>query len=45
MAIDFQQIYTKIKEIGAGARDRKKTLEERRTRARDLLAAYDSKLE
>ncbi len=45
MAIDFQQIYTKIKEIGAGARERKKTLEDRRTRARDLLAAYDSKLD
>jgi hypothetical protein len=45
MAIDFQQIYTKIKEIGAGARERKKTLEERRARARDLLAAYASELD
>jgi len=45
MAIDFQQIYTKIKEIGAGARERKKTLEERRARARDLLSAYASELD
>ncbi|MFZ5910714.1 MAG: DNA double-strand break repair nuclease NurA [Chloroflexota bacterium] len=45
MAIDFQQIYTKIKEIGAGARERKKTLEERRSRARDLLSAYASELD
>ncbi|MFZ5822484.1 MAG: DNA double-strand break repair nuclease NurA [Chloroflexota bacterium] len=45
MAIDFQQIYTKTKEIGAGARERKKTLEERRSRARDLLSAYASELD
>lgn len=37
MPIDYQQIYTKIKEIGAGARERRKTLEERRAKARDLL--------
>lgn len=45
MAIDFQQIYTRIKEIGAGARERKKTLEERRKLARDLLSAYASELD
>jgi hypothetical protein len=42
MPIDYQQIYTRIKEIGAGARERKKTLDERRAKARDLLAAYAS---
>ena len=45
MPIDYQQIFTRIKEIGAGARERKKTLEERRVRARDLLAAYASELD
>lgn len=45
MPIDYQQIYTQIKEIGAGARERKKTLEERRTLARNLLAAFDSELD
>src|SRR5512134_224747 len=45
MPIDYQQIYEKIQEIGKGARERKKTLEERRLKARDLLTYYDSKLE
>jgi hypothetical protein len=45
MPIDYQQIYTRIKEIGAGARERKKTLDERRVKARDLLSFYDSKLD
>ena len=45
MPIDYQQIFTRIKEIGAGARERKKTLEERRAKARDLLAAYASELD
>jgi hypothetical protein len=45
MPIDYQQIYTRIKEIGAGARERKKTLDERRAKARDLLAAYDTQLD
>lgn len=45
MPIDYQQIYAKIQEIGKGARERKKTLEERRVRARDLLAAYASELD
>lgn len=45
MAIDFQQVYEKIKEIGAGARERKKTLDERRARARDLLAHYANELD
>ncbi len=37
MAIDFQQVYQKIREIGATAQQRKKTLEERRAHARFLL--------
>ena len=45
MPIDYQQIYTRIKEIGAGARERRKTLDERRTRARELLSAYASELD
>ena len=45
MPIDYQQIYTKIQEIGKGARERKKTLEERRSKARELLNAYASKLD
>ena len=45
MPIDYQQIYEKIREIGKGARERKKTMEERRSRARELLNAYSTKLE
>ena len=45
MPIDYQQIYAKIQEIGKGARERKKTLEERRTKARELLDAYASQLD
>lgn len=45
MPIDYQQIFTRIKEIGAGARERRKTLEERRVKARDLLNTYTSELD
>lgn len=45
MPINYQQIHIRIKEIGAGARERKKTLDERRTKARDLLTAYASELD
>ena len=45
MPIDYQQIYEKIQEIGKGARERKKTLEERRTQARDQLTNYSSQLD
>ncbi len=45
MPIDYQQIYTRIKEIGAGARERRETLDKRRTKARELLAAYSSELD
>ena len=45
MPIDYQQIYAKIQEIGRGARERKKTLQERRTKARDWLNKYASELD
>ncbi|MBI1856575.1 MAG: DNA double-strand break repair nuclease NurA, partial [Chloroflexi bacterium] len=45
MPIDYQQIYVRIKEIGAGARERRKTLDERRKKARGLLDAYASELD
>jgi NurA domain-containing protein len=45
MPIDYQQIYEKIQEIGKGARERKKTLEERRIKARELLNTYASELD
>ncbi len=37
MSIDFQQVYQKIREIGATAQQRRKTLDERRAQARALL--------
>jgi len=45
MPIDYQQIYEKIQEIGKGARERKKTLDERRSKARELLNVYASQLD
>ncbi|MFZ5858566.1 MAG: DNA double-strand break repair nuclease NurA [Chloroflexota bacterium] len=45
MPINFQEVYARIQEIGKGARERKKTLEERRAKARELLAAYGSELD
>ncbi len=45
MPIDYQQIHTQIKEIGAGAQDRKKKREDAQTKARELLFHYDSLLD
>ncbi len=45
MPIDYQQIYTQIKEIGAGVKERKRRKEEAQAKARELLAYYDSKLD
>lgn len=45
MPIDYQQVFIRIKEIGAGARERRRTLDERRAKARDLLAFYSSELD
>jgi hypothetical protein len=45
MPIDYQQIYTKIQEIGKGARERKRTLDERRALARSRLNDYAFQLD
>jgi len=45
MPINYQEVYARIQEIGQGARERKKTLDERRQKARDLLSAYASDLD
>jgi hypothetical protein len=45
MPVNFQQIYTRIKEIAQGAHDSRRILEERRIRARELLAVYASELD
>ena len=45
MPIDFQQIYARIREIAAGADERKRTLEEKRDLARGLLSTYASELD
>jgi len=45
MPIDFQQIYARIREIAAGADERKRTLEEKRDLARGLLNTYASELD
>ena len=45
MPIDYQQIYTRIKEIGQGAKERKKKKEEARAQARNLLSLYSTQLD
>lgn len=45
MPVDYQQIHARIKEIGAGAKERSKKIEERRSQARDLLHRYASELD
>ncbi len=45
MAIDFQQISLRIREIGKGARERKKTIDERREKTRALLNQYAGELD
>ena len=45
MAIDFQQIYERIKEIGQSVQERQETLEKRRTTAHDLLRKYSRDLD
>ena len=45
MAIDFQQIYTKIKEIGIGARERRERIENLRKHARNLLEQNANELD
>jgi len=45
MAIDFQQIYAKIREIGLGARERRERIENLRKLARDLLEENANELD
>lgn len=45
MPIDYQQIYTRIKEIGQGAKERRKKKEDAQAQARNLLALYASQLD
>jgi hypothetical protein len=45
MPINFQEVYARIREIGAGAQARRKTKEERQKLARSLLSAYASELD
>jgi hypothetical protein len=45
MPINFQEIYQQIQAIGKSASERRKTLEERRKQARDLLATYSEQLD
>jgi hypothetical protein len=45
MPIDYQQIYTRIKEIGAGAKERQKKKEEAQELAQNLLSSFNSELD
>ncbi|MDO8752868.1 MAG: DNA double-strand break repair nuclease NurA [Anaerolineales bacterium] len=45
MPINYQEIYTQIKEIGKGAKERRKKKEEAQASARKLLSFYDSQLD
>jgi hypothetical protein len=45
MPVNFQQIYRRVREIAEGAHESRKILEERRMRARELLALYASELD
>ncbi len=45
MPVDYHQVHARIKEIGAGAKERSKKIKERRSQARDLLQRYASELD
>ena len=45
MPINYQTIYTRIKEIGAGAKERRQKKEEARAHARELLNVFASELD
>jgi len=45
MALDFQQVYDKIKQIGAGARERQESLNKQRGHARELLGFYANRID
>jgi hypothetical protein len=45
MALDFQQVYDKIKQIGAGARERQESLDKQRSHASELLSFYTNRID
>ncbi|MFT3892168.1 MAG: DNA double-strand break repair nuclease NurA [Anaerolineales bacterium] len=45
MPIDYQQIYTKIQELGKGLRERRQTLEKRRADVWELMNAFNLDLD
>src|SRR5512139_191826 len=45
MPVNFQQVYSRVREIALNAQDNKRVLEERRILARQLLAVYASELD
>jgi len=45
MALDFQQVYDKVKQIGVGARERQESLDKQRNRARDLFSFYADRVD
>lgn len=45
MPVNYQEIYIQIKEIGKGAKERRKKKEEAQALARELLSFYDSQLD
>jgi len=45
MPVDYQQVHTRIKEIGASAHERRKTLDELRKKSRGLLLTYANQLD
>ncbi len=45
MPINYQEIYTRIKEIGKGAKERRKKKEEAQEQAQNLLETYSSQLD
>lgn len=45
MALDFQQVYDKIKQIGVGARERQESLNKQRCRAYELLSFYANRID
>ena len=45
MPINYQEVYTQIQKIGAGAKERRKKKEDAQAHARDLLNVYASELD
>ncbi|MBK7453541.1 MAG: DNA double-strand break repair nuclease NurA [Anaerolineales bacterium] len=45
MPINYQEVYTQIKKIGEGAKERRKKKEDAQSSARELLSFYDSELD